>query len=230
MEYSYDSSTKEQCWYKKVCATEPCNEETFCVRHFKMDYLVSHAGLEGKQRYSIPLYPDAVDVPAFTQLKQIQESINDFVSTGKNLLIYSGNCGNGKTEWAKKLLLSWFGSIWHSTDLECRGLFISLPKLVQAMKENISKPNEYFQYVSDHIIEADLVVWDEINYKEYTQYEQDFMLNIISQRVAIGKSNIYTTNYNLSAIEKRLGARLTSRIIGASEIIEFKGKDKRGAR
>ena len=75
------------------------------------------------------------------------------------------------------------------------------------MKENISKPNEYYQYVNDNIVNADLVIWDEINYKEWSSYEQDYVLNIISQRLAIGKSNIYTSNYNLKTIEERLGSR-----------------------
>ena len=53
------------------------------------------------------------------------------------------------------------------------------------------------------------------------------MLSIISQRLAIGKSNIYTTNYDLDTITKKLGTRLASRIVGSSEQIEFVGKDKR---
>ena len=229
MEFTYDIKEKENCWYKKVCQAE-CSPETFCTRHYKMSNLVSNALLEGKQRYSIPLFPEKVDLGAFTRLKEIQNDINNFVKDGKNLLIYSENCGNGKTEWAKKLLLSWFGSIWHSTDFGCRGLFISMPKLTQAMKENITRPNEYFQHINDNIVEADLVVWDEINYKEWTTFEQEYMLSVISQRIAIGKSNIYTTNFNLPTIEKRLGQRLASRIVGASELIEFKGADYRGVK
>lgn len=223
----YNPKTKSDCWYKKVCQEGKCGED-FCVRHFKMDYLVRCALLEGKQRYSIPLYPDTSDLEAFKRLKTIQTSINDFVNNGNNLLIYSKICGNGKTEWAKKLLLSWFGSIWHTTDFECRGLFISMPRFIHEMKENISKPNERYQYISDNLHTADLIVWDEINYKEWTAFEQDFMLDVIGHRIAVGKSNIYTTNYDLPTIEKRLGARLNSRIVGCSEIIELKGKDKRG--
>ena len=222
------NSSKNDCWYKKVCSQDLCGEDDFCIRFYKMDFLVSKALLEGKQRYSISLYPDTIDIDAFVRLKEIQKDINHFVSDGKNLLIFSETCGNGKTEWAKKLLLSWLGSIWHSTDFACRALFISMPKLVQAMKENISKENEYFQYINANLATADLIVWDEINYKDWTPYEQEFMLNVISNRISIGKSNIYTTNYGLEEIEKKLGARLNSRIVGCSELIELKGKDKRG--
>ena len=155
-------------------------------------------------------------------------NINDFVLTGKNLLIYSENPGNGKTEWSKKLLLSWFDSIWSSTDLECRGLFVSLPKLISAMKSNISKSNEYFQYVNENLLTADIVVWDEMNYKDYSEFEHEYLLNVIDQRMSMGKSNIFTTNFRLDEIRKKLGSRLSSRVINNSIKVEFKGKDKRG--
>lgn len=225
-EYKYNILDKKQCWYLNICNKEKCGKD-FCIRHYKMDYLVYLATLEGKQRYSINLYPDKDDVQIFYRLRDIKNDINTFVSSGKNLLLYSKNTGNGKTEWSKKLLLSYLNSIWPTTELECRALFISMPRLIQAMKENISKENEYFQYINENIASVDLVVWDEINYKDWTQFELDFMLNIVSQRLSTGKSNIYTTNYDLDTISKKLGTRLASRIIGSSELIEFRGKDQR---
>lgn len=221
----YNPADKSNCWYLQICDKSKCNE--FCVRHYKMSSLVDMALLEGKQRYSIPLTPDKCDYEAYVRLREIKNNMKSFVDDGKNLLIYSKNTGNGKTEYSKKLLLSYLDSVWSTTDFVPRALFISMPKFIIAMKENISKPNEYFQYINENIYKVDLVVWDEINYKEWSQFEQDYMLNVISDRIAVGKSNIYTTNYVLSDIEKRLGSRLASRIIGCSELVEFKGTDKR---
>lgn len=227
-EYVYDVSSKDKCWYKGICDRSRCGN-TFCVRHYKMDCLTHMACMEDKLKYPVQLKLDAneVDKNAYLQLKEIQNNIGDFVSAGKNLLIYSENTGNGKTEWAKKLMLSWFNEIWANTEFTCRGLFISLPRFMTAMKENISKPNDFYQYVNENILEADVVVWDEINYKEYSTFEHDYLLSVISQRIATGKSNIYTTNFNLPIIEQRLGTRLASRIVGNSIKVEFKGGDKR---
>lgn len=228
MEYTYNTGEKEKCWYKDICDKSKCGEE-FCIRHYKMDSLTHLATMEGNQKYPIQLKldSDGTDREQFKYLKETQSNIKDFVESGKNLLIYSEKTGNGKTEWGKKLLLSWFNSIWPYTELECRGLFISMPRFMNAMKENISTSNEYFQYINDNILKADLVVWDEINYKDYTTFEHDYLLGVISQRLAEGKSNIYTTNYSLPVIEQKLGTRLSSRIVGASIKVEFKGKDKR---
>ena len=228
MEFEYNAKNKSKCWYKNVCNHQYCDENTMCLRNYKMNFLVQHAMIEGKQREYVALYPDSEDLNAFQRLKTIQNNINDFVNKGNNLLIYSKYTGNGKTSWANKIMMSWFDSIWSKTDFECRGLFILLPRLMQSMKENMQKPNEYYQYVNDIICSVDLVVWDEINYKELTQFEQDYLLNVISQRISLGKSNIYTTNYSLKDIQDRLGSRLASRIIGCSECIELVGKDKRG--
>lgn len=227
MEFEYDVNSKKDCWYREICDKSKCGENDFCVRHYKMSALTQMACMEGNLKYAIPLKPDKCDYSAFVTLREIKDNINSFVKKGGNLLIYSKNTGNGKSEWAKKLILSWFNSIWSSTDFECRGLFISFPKLVFAMKENISKPNEYYDYVNQNLANCDLVVWDEINFKDWTPFEQDYMLNVLSQRLFTGKSNIYTTNYGLEDIENKLGTRLASRIVGSSELVEFQGSDKR---
>lgn len=228
LDYEYKIEEKENCWYKSICDGSRCGEN-FCIRHYKMDSLINMATMEGKQKYPIKLKldSDGTDKEAYDKLKEIQSDINNFVKQGKNLLIYSEHTGNGKTEWAKKLIFSWFNSIWATTDFVCRGLFISLPKFMNARQSNINTPNDYFRYVDSNIVTADLVVWDEINYKDYSDFEHSYLLDIISQRIALGKSNIFTTNYGLKTIEQKLGTRLSSRIIGTSTKVEFKGKDKR---
>ena len=227
LEYTYNTDEKEKCWYKGICDHSRCN--SFCIRHYKMDALVHMATMEGLQKYPIQLKLDSsgTDRDAYKALKEIQNNINDFVTSGKNLLIYSEKTGNGKTEWSKKLILAWFDSIWRDTEFECRGLFISLPRFMNAMRENITKPNDYYNYINDNILTADVVVWDEINYKDYSTFEHDYLLSILSQRISTGKSNIYTTNFAIPQISAKLGSRLSSRIIGSSIKIEFKGQDKR---
>ena len=227
-DYIYDEREKDRCWYKSVCDCSKCSN-SFCIRHYKMDSLTHMALMEGKLKYSIPLKldKDGTDKEAYHRLREIQENISDFVNRGKNLLIYSVNTGTGKTEWSKKLMLSWFNSIWASTDFVCRGLFIYVPSLLSSYKANISNPNEYFKYIDENILTADLVVWDELCSKDYTEYEHAYLLNAINQRIAMGKANVFNTNYSLDGIQEKLGSRLASRVIGSSEKIEFVGGDKR---
>lgn len=205
----------------------------FNLKDFKYNFLLDKSTMVGKQREEKKLLvgKDGVDKEAFSKLKAIQDDIFNFVTNGKNLLIFSEFTGNGKTEWAKKLMFSWFNSIWFKTDLVCRGLFVSLPRFINAMKSNINTPNEYFNYINSLIRDVDLVVWDELNYKDLASskstFEHDYLLDVISYRHSTGKSNIYTSNYNLENISANLGTRLSSRIIGESINIELKGADKR---
>ena len=93
-EYIYNEKEKENCWYKSVCKKDKC-DDSFCIRHYKMDNLIHLATLEGKQKYTVNLIPQKEDYASFLRLKQIKDNILDFVKNGKNLLIYSRNTGNG---------------------------------------------------------------------------------------------------------------------------------------
>jgi DNA replication protein DnaC len=61
-----------------------------------------------------------------------------------------------------------------------------------------------------------------------SDYEINYLLSLIDGRIALGKSNIYTSNANRQEIYTSLGNRLASRICQFSTDIEFHGADKRG--
>jgi DNA replication protein DnaC len=96
-----------------------------------------------------------------------------------------------------------------------------------ALKDNITAKNAYVDYVKENVLEADLVVWDDIAAKVGSEFELNHLLNIIDNRLALGKSNIYTSNLNRQQLYTALGERLTSRIANMSIDIELFGSDKR---
>lgn len=227
------SNKEDKCWFRKVCKHKDdldwC-KNNFCVLHNKMDFLCEQSLLSEKDKYPIPLMPDAdgTDRDKFIQLKAIQGDINNFVNNGKNLFIYSKFTGNGKSSWAKKLLLSWFSSVVFFTDYECRGLCINVPRLFNEMKNNISQKSEYISIIKKYVGVVDLVVWDEIGVKNLGTWEHDILLDYINIRLERGKSNIYTSNMTPNEIKELLGDRLYSRIVQTSQQVELRGKDKRG--
>lgn len=223
-----------ECWLKNQCKkyqkNKDCDEECFCVKLFKLDALYNLSLLSLNQRKHIDLRLDAtrVDEDSFIRLKYIQLNIEDFVKDGKNLYIYSSITGNGKTAWAIRLMQSYFNAIWHKTDIECRGLFLSVPRYLLAIKENISAINEYAIFVKDNIFDADIVIWDDIGTKTATSFEHENLLSIIDYRMCNGKSNIFTSNVSPEELRTLAGDRLYSRIINYSTCLQFKGEDKRG--
>ena len=206
------------------------NVAEFCPKLFKLDYLYNESLLSKEQRKYVALRIDAdgTDKPQFLKLKEIETNIENFVKSGNNLYIHSSICGNGKTAWALRLIQSYLGSIWHKCDLNCKTLFINVPRFLLALKDNITDKNEYIQHIKKHVLDADLVVWDEIATKAATQFEHENLLSLINTRIDYNKSNIYTSNLNPDEIKERLGDRLYSRIVNLSTNIELFGSDKRG--
>ena len=228
MNFSYKFN-KEECWYKEVCPfykKEKCCES--CVRYIKMYYLVNNALLSKKQQCPIKLYAEPIDEENFKILASIKKNIFSFVKDGKNLLLYSKITGNGKTAWALKLLLSYFNKIWAEDDFTVRGMFINIPRFFNAIKEDIRESQEYVKHIRDNVLKADIIVWDELGVKTLTPYEHDYLLSYINARLDAGKSNIFTSNLKETELFEILGNRLYSRIINSSQLIELKGKDKRG--
>jgi DNA replication protein DnaC len=199
------------------------------MRKYKMDSLYAAALMTDSQKQHIVLKvdQDSTDLEQFKQLASIEQNICKFIEEGQNLYIHSANCGNGKSSWSIRLAEAYFNKIWARTNTTCRVLFISVPRFLLALKDNITTKSTYVEYIKDHVFEADLVIWDDIAAKMGSEFELTHLLNIIDNRIALGKSNIYTSNLNRQQLYTALGERLTSRIANMSIDIELFGSDKR---
>lgn len=223
---------KNKCkkYKDKECPSQ--NEELtpFCLKLFKVNQLQELALLTDKQKEYMPLLldEDKCDLVAFKQLKDIESNIESFIEEGKNIYIYSYQVGNGKTSWALRLLNSYIEKIWYKSDLTCKCLFINVPKFLLNLKDNITQKLEYITYIKENVLKANLVIWDDIATKGFTEFEMENLLNIINNRIDGGKSNIYTSNLAGDALREAVGDRLYSRVYNYSQLIRFVGKDKRG--
>ena len=217
------------CYLREICNGKDCSAD-FCLRKYKMDSLYSAALLSDSQKHHTTLRvdEDGTDLEQFKQLADIEQNIMSFVNEGKNLYLHSANCGNGKSSWSIRLAQAYFNKIWARSESKCRVLFISVPRYLLAIKDNISNRNTYAEYIKENVLEADLVIFDDIAAKmAASDFEGAHLLNIIDNRIALGKSNIYTSNLNRQQLYNNLGERLTSRIANMSIDIEFHGSDKR---
>lgn len=218
----------DKCWLFDRCNHKDC-EAPFCLRKFKLDQLYRLALLSEQQKKHIELKVDAdgTDLPEFRRLAQMLKDTPGFVADGKNLFLHSSNCGNGKTTWAVRFLQNYLDTLWHKTDLRCRALFISVPRFLLALKENISEKNDYASFIKENVMDADVVVWDDIAAKVGSEFQLNHLLGLIDGRLALGKANIYTSNLSSKNMEAALGARLASRICNYAIDIELHGADKR---
>ncbi len=216
------------CFLYDQCNHRDCGKD-WCLRKYKMDSLYSAALMTESQKKRITLRVDVdnTDLEQFRQLAAIEKDIVNFVSEGKNLYLHSANCGNGKSSWSIRMAQAYFDKIWARSEVKCRVLFISVPRYLLAIKDNISNKNAYAEYIKENVLEADLVIFDDLAAKMGSEFELTHLLNIIDNRISLGKSNIYTSNLNRQQLYNALGERLTSRVANMSIDIELRGADKR---
>lgn len=223
----------KDCFLHDVCniyRKNNCHLDEFCLKLFKTDALYNEGlfNIPQRKHLNLRIDDDGTDKVSFTQLKQIETTIEEFVQQGSNLYLYSQNCGNGKTSWALRLAQTFINKIWHKTEIKCRVLYISVPKFFIMLKDNIREGNEYISHIKNNVLDCDLVIWDDIGTKMGTEFEIENLLNIIDARISNNKSNIYTSNMSPAQLNERVGERLYSRIVNTAYNLELKGKDKRG--
>lgn len=213
---------------KCYCLTQ----DKFCLKLFKLDklYTLALVPINMRTHQVLSLDADGTDRTEFVWLREYESNIISNIADGKNLYIHSSTCGNGKTAWAIRLLQRYLEGIWWKSDIECKALFISVPRYLLALKDNISNENDYASHIQKYVLNADLVVWDDIATKTATPFEAENLLSIIDARMNNGKANIFTSNLSVSDMTDCMGPRITSRIVNFSTNIEFHGKDKRALR
>lgn len=214
------------CWYEKTCKKKDviCNdlaECQNCTRYLQMKLQTEMANIPGEFPIDHFLDETKQDLQAYITLKNLD--IQDFVVNGKSLVIESENTGNGKTTWAKKLLLRYMAKKVGRINT---GYFINLPIAFAQVKEAIQTKEQlpYARIFST----VRLLVIDEVGAKPLSEFEESWLLRMISEREKHpGLATIYTLNSS-SNLKDILGKRLYSRIYTKSDKIVFKEKDKRG--
>lgn len=213
---------KERCWYSEVCEYQNCDN---CIRFEEMEFLMQSSGIPEVLQKSPRLLASEEDYEAYCRLADIKDDIISYVSMGCNLYICSRQVGNGKTSWAIKLMLRYFDQIWAGNGFNVRGLFIHTPTLLLKAKDFNNPLDTSFK---NNLLEADLVIWDDIASTNISAYDLSQLLMYIDHRTISKKSNIYTGNMaSINTLKKEVGDRIASRIWNCSEIVEFKGKDRR---
>lgn len=215
----------KDCWLYNECSHVNCCKS--CIKRIKLDYLYNEGLISLKQRVRFKFMPDKRDVETFKYLANISKHIVTFVEQGGNLYIHSKQCGNGKTSIAIRLIQSYLDKIWATCDLECKVLFINVPRYLLEIKNNISEKVDYIEHIRANVLKADLVVWDDIGTKGLTQFEHENVLSMINARLDSGKANIYTSNLSKEELHNSIGDRLYSRVYSLSDDIELFGDDYR---
>ncbi|MFI3173580.1 MAG: ATP-binding protein [Bacillota bacterium] len=211
-------------------------ERCICLQQKIMDKIYDQSNIKQQIRtdnflnFRFDVYGDIVpvmyDKSPRENAKSIFRECMDFIEkfpTGKNLFM-TGTPGLGKT----------FLSNCIASELLEKGfvvLYFSSGQLFQKLEaqrfHNNSETAEEFKEWDNDLLEADLLIIDDLGAEFPTVYTKSQLFRIINDRHLAGKSIIISTNLSVEEIQGVYFDRITSRIVGEFAIMEFYGDDIR---
>lgn len=133
-------------------------------------------------------------------------------------LLFMGSSGLGKTHLSlsivKEVLKKGFVPVYSSAE-----------NLFSKIEEEKFSGNTKESY--DIVLNADLLVIDDLGTEVSTSVTKAFLYNIINTRILSGKPTIISTNLTMKEIEEKYTARVASRLIGNYSAYKFLGNDIR---
>jgi DNA replication protein DnaC len=163
-------------------------------------------------------------------LRIARARVQEFVDLWPNLpdgkgLLLMGGCGVGKTHLAVAALLEIV-----SSGKPGRVMFSNFQDLIQEIQATFdSDSGTSKSEVLQPLLEADLLVLDELGSQKPTTFVQDILYYVINTRYNGERATIFTTNYldqpdpKQEKLEDRIGTRLRSRLAEMATRIEITG-------
>jgi DNA replication protein DnaC len=144
-------------------------------------------------------------------------------------LLFMGPCGVGKTHLAVSVARH---VILDRGDRAVFYDFRDLLREIQASWNSVAQTTEF--EVLRPVLEAEVLVLDELGANKPTEWVRDTMAHIINCRYNDRKITIFTSNYldqparqGEESLTDRIGVRLRSRLFEMCKVVEIRGKDFR---
>ena len=93
--------------------------------------------------------------------------------------------------------------------------------------DGIIESDEKSSYIAEKVLDADLLILDDLGAEFITQFTTSELFRIVNHRLLTGKKMIFSTNLTLSELKSTYSERIVSRIIGEFENCVFFGEDIR---
>jgi DNA replication protein DnaC len=172
--------------------------------------------------------------PASNSLSQLQaykdsyRLVHEYPAVDRGLL-FMGTCGVGKTHLSVAILQE----LIEKKGVSC--LFYELGTLLKEIQNSYNPDAQTSEVkVLKRVIEAEVLVVDELGAMKPTDWVRDTMMQVINNRYNCKKLTIFTTNYtdvrrtqSEETLEDRIGARLRSRLYEMCKTVIIEGEDFR---
>ncbi|HVR43476.1 MAG TPA: ATP-binding protein [Thermoanaerobaculia bacterium] len=190
---------------------EPCS----CQKEMKRKQRVSAARVPKRYLHcSLAGFHERNDYSLAAAKRRVAEFVDCWPAEDRGLLLMGG-CGTGKTHLAVAALLEIIAQ-----EKPGKLMFRNFQELVQDLQSSfdsndVPKKGEILQ----PLLQADLLVLDELGSQKPTAFVQDTLYYIINSRYNDVRATIFTSNYldepreaKDEKLEERIGSRLRSRL------------------
>ncbi len=228
------SQTKNVCPKCNGSGWEPAGDGSGvrrcgCMESSRMERMLADARIPKRYEHcDLESYLTSGDPSQKTAKKYVQSFLDKYPIVDVGLLLM-GTCGVGKTHLAVALLK---GVIIEKGDSGLFYDFRDLLREIQASWNSVSRTSEL--EVLQPVLDAKVLVLDELGANKPTDWVRDTIAHIINCRYNDKKLTIFTSNFLDAApnqreetLTDRIGIRLRSRLYEMCRSIEIEGKDFR---
>lgn len=186
---------------------------------------ISPLELSTFESFSLSYYPNQYDKELQLNPYQHMSEIFDYCqkyathfSTQNPNLLMTGTAGLGKTHLALSIANT---AIQRGADV----VYISCRNLFDQMEQDKFSSNNHLKKM---VLEAELLVLDDLGTEYLTQYGISFLYDIVNSRILRRLPTIYTTNIiKEDMLRARYTEKTSSRLLGCCELLNFQGNDIR---
>ena len=178
----------------------------------------SRLNLSSFKTFSLEYYKGDDYITMRKILNHVRDYTHKFSTNSENMLFFGGT-GLGKTHLslavASVIIQNGYSVLYDSA--------VNILRNIE--KEHFS--NEYTMETADIVMNADLLILDDLGKEYETKFYSSTIYDIINTRINKNKPTIISTNMDFEAIKRRYDESVVSRLTSLYTCLEFKGDDVR---
>ena len=204
-----------------------------CAEGTMRERLLEQAGIPARYRHctldSFELW-NPEDPTLAKTLRAVQEFVDLYPACDKGLILM-GSVGTCKTH----LAVAAMQQVMREKAPPVRGRFADFTALVLEIQMTFDGPGSSREILKP-LIEADLLVLDELGAGKATPWVMDLLYYLVNTRYLEGRITLFTTNFSdfprgqTESLTDRVSARIRSRLFEMCRRLELRGRDFRAER
>ena len=179
------------------------------------------------ETFSLRYYSDMPDPALGRSHRQIMSSICAYLRSyaetfpkGAKSLIMLGKTGLGKTHLSLAV-------VNRLLDRGFNVYYDSAPGILDRLEKDHFNRNYQDDELQEDLYKSDLLVIDDLGTEMVTSFTLSALYQLVNERINDGLPTLFSTNLTPAELEAIYSQRLTSRILGTCDILQFYGKDVR---